>query len=236
MSEGGDVMRQLGLLSGGAAHALVGAVTADFSRVTGQAINGDFGAVGAMRAKLQAGHLTDVVILTSTIVRELAAAGILDPVTVRDVGKVATAIAVRAGDPAPAVGDASSLSEALLAADAIYFPDPAQATAGIHFASVIQKLGITGPTTGRLRTYPNGATAMKALAEATGVRLIGCTQVTEIVATPGVRLVAPLPRGFDLVTQYTAGVVAASGNQEAGRTLIDLLCAAHDAKARCGFT
>ena len=53
----------------------------------------------------------------------------------------APAIAVRAGDPAPPVGDAAELRAALLAADAIYFPDPKLATAGIHFAKVLDGWG-----------------------------------------------------------------------------------------------
>jgi molybdate transport system substrate-binding protein len=228
-------MQHLNLLSGGAAQGLIGAISADFSRRTDHTINGIYGAVGAMRAKLQAGHPTDVVVLTSAIVREMAATGLVVPESVRDVGKVATAIAVRASDPDPQVADAGSLKAALRAADAIYFPDPAQATAGIHFAAVLDKLGVARETASRLRTYPNGATAMKALAEATDVRPIGCTQVTEILATPGVRLVAPLPAGYDLVTQYTAGVVAASNSRDAGLALIELLVSAHDAKTRCGF-
>ncbi len=45
------------------------------------------------------------------------------PETIVDLGSVETAIAVREGAPAPAVTDEASLRAALLAADAIYFPD-----------------------------------------------------------------------------------------------------------------
>ena len=58
----------------------------------------------------------------------------------------------------------------------------------------------------RLRPYPNGATAMRALAGARRTSPIGCTQVTEILNTPGVALVGPLPKQFELATVYTAGV------------------------------
>ena len=37
----------------------------------------------------------------------------------------------------------------------------------------------------RLKTYPNGASAMHELAQAKGARLLGCPQVTEIKNTPG---------------------------------------------------
>ena len=94
-----------------------------------------------------------------------------------DIGVVRTAIAVRAGDPLPPVGDAAALRAALLRADAIYFPDPKLATAGIHFSKVLDRLGIGRDVIMRLRPYPNGATAMRALAGARGESPIGCTQV-----------------------------------------------------------
>jgi molybdate transport system substrate-binding protein len=231
-------MSKLSILSGGAAHGLVKAVEAQFTAATAQAIDGTFGAVGAMRAKLGAGLGTDVVILTSAIVRELAAAGIVASDSVTDVGNVETAIAIRTGDPVPKVADAEQLTLALIAADAIYFPDPQQATAGIHFAGVLERLGITRAVASRLRTYPNGATAMRALADSkTDKHPIGCTQVTEIVATPGVTLIQSLPSGFGLATVYTAGVIAGSKNQAAARTLIGLLAGPANAAARktCGF-
>jgi len=125
-----------------------------------------------------------------------------------DIAKVATAIAVRRGDPLPDMSTAQGLRTALSQADAIHFPDPAQATAGIHFAGVIRKLGLWGQVAGRLQLAPNGATAMRALAASTASRPIGCTQETEILTTPGVVLVAPLPPGCELVTTYTAAVTS----------------------------
>jgi molybdate transport system substrate-binding protein len=230
-------MVQLNILSGGAAHGLVKALEADFGKATGQSIGGTFGAVGAMRAKLAAGEPTDVIILTAAIIQELAAQGIVAADSVTDLGGVETGVAIRSGDPTPKVADAESLTLALIAADEIYFPDPQQATAGIHFAAVLDKLGISKAVASRLRTFPNGATAMKAMAASTAVRPIGCTQVTEIIATPGATLIQSLPTGFGLTTVYTAGVIAASTNQAAARQLVALLSAPASASARkkCGF-
>jgi molybdate transport system substrate-binding protein len=230
-------MTKLSILSGGAAHGLIAALEPDFSNASGQEIDGTFGAVGAMRAKLQTGHPTDLVILTSAIVRELADAGVIVADTVTDIGGVATAIAVRAGGASPLLTNEEDLRTTLLEADAIYFPDPAQATAGIHFASVMERIGIKPQVALRLKTFPNGATAMRALAASSEVNPIGCTQVTEILATPGVRLVAPLPPGLDLTTTYTAGIVAKSTNQAAAQQLITLLStpANIDTRTTCGF-
>jgi molybdate transport system substrate-binding protein len=39
---------------------------------------------------------------------------------------------------------------------------------------------------------------------------IGCTQATEILATPGIVLAAPLPAGCDLATVYTCAIATKS--------------------------
>lgn len=203
-------MKVLRILSGGAAHGLVEKIRPDFEAETGCRIAGTFSAVGAMRDRLLAGEPADVMILSRALIDELLAGGHLVASSVADVAKVATAIAVRRVDSWPDVSTAGSLRAALAAAAEIHFPDPAQATAGIHFAGVIKKLGLFEQVAGRLRLGPNGATAMAALAASTARRPIGCTQETEIRATPGVVLVAPLPPGCDLVTTYTAAVTTRS--------------------------
>ena len=230
-------MPEISILSGGAAQGLVKALAPKFATTSGYGIDGTFGAVGAMRARLATGPAPDVVILTAAIIAELADGGIVMRDTIADLGAVETAIAIRAGDPMPAVADASSLREALLAADAIYFPDPMLATAGIHFAGVLEKLDIGAAVAARLRPFPNGTTAMAALAKAPEARPIGCTQATEILAATGVALVEVLPRGLDLSTRYTAGVVASSPNQAKARDLVKLLTSEdqQDARRRAGF-
>jgi len=199
---------KLTILSGGAAQGLVAALAPQFKAETGAEIDGTFGAVGAMRDRLLAGTPADMLILTSALIAELMGSGHVVAGSAAAVGAVATAVAVRRGDPAPAVGDADALRAALRAADSIYFPDPKLATAGIHFAKVLERLGIAAEVAARLRPYPNGAAAMAALAAVSGGRPMGCTQVTEILNTPGVALVADLPGDFALATVYTLGICA----------------------------
>lgn len=199
-------MKSLRILSGGATQSLVRAVEAAFETRTGRTIDGTFGAVGAMKARLLAGEPADVMILSRGLIDELARDGHVVAASVADVARVETSVAVRAGDPLPSIDDKAGLRAVLLAADAIHFPDPEQATAGIHFARVISDLGIRETVAARLRPAPNGATAMRELAASKAARPIGCTQATEIRATPGIVLAGPLPSGCELVTVYTAAV------------------------------
>src|SRR5438270_8461616 len=118
-------MMRLNLLSGGAAQGLVASLTSNFRKTTGYEIAGEFGAVGAMAQKLRNGTPTDIIILTAPIIAEMTRENLVIPDSAADIGRVETAIAVRANDAKVKVNDAASLREAWLAADAIFVPDMA---------------------------------------------------------------------------------------------------------------
>lgn len=230
-------MTELRILSGGAAHGLVAAMQSAFSVATGFSIDGVYSAVGGLKARVVSGEQADVVILTAAIVADLERQGLVVACSSRAVGNVETAVAVRRGSAVPSVSSADGLRSTFRAATGIYYPDPEHATAGIHFTNVLRRLGIFDETAARHRIFPNGATAMKALAEVTEGTPIGCTQATEIVSTPGVTLVAKLPGDFGLSTTYTAGLLANATHVSAARWLIDALAAPENAGTRkaCGF-
>jgi molybdate transport system substrate-binding protein len=225
-------MRSLNILGGGAAQGLVASLAGRFKGQTGLDIIGDFGAVGAMADKLRKGTPADMVILTSALVEDLARENLVAATWIANLGRVETALAVRAADPALSVHDADSLREALLGADAIFVPDTSASTAGIHVAKVLRQLGIAGMLAGRLKVYPNGATAMRHLAGSDAARPIGCTQSTEIINTGGVRLLGPLPRGCDLSTVYTAAITASANHRRQAQALIDLLTSSEQDELR----
>jgi molybdate transport system substrate-binding protein len=227
----------LNFLSAGAAQALVKALQPLLTQQTGAASTGRFGAVGAMKEAFDAAEPCDLIILTEALIGAMEAAGTVRAGSARPLGRVRTGVAVRRGDARPEVGTPDALRAALLAADSIYFPDPVRATAGIHFASVMRDLGVHDELAPRFRTFPNGATAMRELAAATTPQPIGCTQVTEILYTEGVDLIALLPPQFELTTVYTAAVTTRATEPELAARMVDLITgpASAELRQRSGF-
>jgi molybdate transport system substrate-binding protein len=135
------------------------------------------------------------------------------------------------------VATPDALRESLRKASAIYFPDPQLATAGIHFMKVLQKLGVADELADRLRPHPNGATAMKAMGLSKDPKAIGCTQVTEILSTPGVQLVGDLPKAHELATMYTAVLAKRARQVDMAQVLIAHLAspALAELRAELGF-
>ncbi len=232
MSELQHPVRSLHLLSGGAAQGLVTALRARFEMPPSLSISAEYAAVGVMVERLLAGRPCDVFIVTRALVNQLTDLTHLRAGSSHDLGVVKTGIAVQHGQALPGVDTAEALKVALLAANAIYFPDPIKATAGIHFMKVLQRLGIAHEVASRLRPFPNGAAAMREMADAQMPGAIGCTQVTEILFTPGVKLVSVLPSEFELATVYTAAISAKAQRPDDAAALISLLVGAEQAALR----
>jgi molybdate transport system substrate-binding protein len=222
----------LNILSGGAAQGLVRGLAEAFKAQTGFGIDGEFGAVGIMADKLRAGAAADLVILTQALLAKLAEEKLVVPSSITDVGRVETALAVRSRDPKVTVRTEADLRDVLRSADAIYVPDTKASTAGQHVAKVLDHLGIAYEVASRLKIFPNGATAMRELANSTASRPIGCTQATEIIATDGLVLSGSLPPGSELVTMYTAGVATRAAHPTEAAALIALLTGADHRELR----
>ena len=108
---------------------------------------------------------------------------------------------------------------------------------GDSMRQVLQSLGLDVELADRLRVFPNGATAMRAMSQDAGAHLIGSTQVTEINYTEGIELVGLLPKEFELSTTYTLGIASNAQAPQLAQALADLLCSEHtrDLRMKGGF-
>jgi molybdate transport system substrate-binding protein len=211
----------MNVLSAGAAKGLLQSVAAD----EGIELVGEFGAVGAIRARLDAGAACDVIVLTDTMMAELSASGIVLPDSVTSLGKVYTGVAVPSAAPRLPVDTVDALKDLLHNASRIYFPDATRSTAGIHFMKVLTALGLDQSHRERFATYPNGAVAMRAMADSGDPRAVGVTQCSEILYTPGVAWLGPLPSEFALATGYTAAMVQRAADPLTAMRLLRALAA-----------
>src|SRR5512133_3920055 len=141
-TQGTATMSVVNVLSGGAAAAVVKGVQAQFERETGAQVNGTFSAVGQMRDRLLGGAPCDLVILTRPLIAKLVESGHVVAGSEKSLGLVKTGLAVPSGSKHPKVGNREELAAAFRAAGAIFYPDPEQATAGIHFMNVLKALGL----------------------------------------------------------------------------------------------
>jgi molybdate transport system substrate-binding protein len=196
------------ILSAGAAQAVTEKIIEAFRRDTRHDVIADFGAVGAMKAKMIAGEPVDVIILTQPMIEALIGDGRVEAGSRIDLGKVGTGVAVRAGCDLPDVANVDALRARIRAASKIAFPDPAIATAGKVVMNLFDKLGVTEEVAPRMKLFPNGYAAMKWLAATAGGEELGITQVTEILPNEGVAYAGPLPDEFQMKAIYSLGIAS----------------------------
>ena len=218
----------MNILSAGAAKGLLQTIAAD----EGTDLNGEFGAVGAIKERLRDGAACDVIVLTDVMIAELAKAGVVDPASVMPLGRVHTGVALLASSAPMQINSVAALRELCANATKIYFPDPVRATAGIHCLKVLTALGLVPSHEDRFVTFPSGAIAMRAMADAGDggeAGAIGITQCSEILYTPGVQYAGALPEPYALSTVYTAAITQAAQNAPAARRLLAALAAVANA-------
>jgi molybdate transport system substrate-binding protein len=215
-------MATVRLLSAGAAQAVCERLIDAYRKDTGHEVHADFGAVGAIKARVLAGEAVDVTILTRPLIDELVGGGWIAPGSQHDLGRVGTGVAVRAGSAIPDVSDAARLKACLLRAGRIVCPDPAIATAGKVVMRAFERLEVQDALRERLRFFPNGYAAMGWLATEGEEGDLGITQDTEIIPNPGVAYVAPLPAELQMKTVYSIGLAARAAEPQLAREFIGL--------------
>jgi molybdate transport system substrate-binding protein len=123
-------------------------------------------------------------------------------------------VGVRAGAPKPDISSVEAFKQALLNAKSVgYLP-----TAGVP--QLVERLGITEAIKSKV-TIP--ATDIVSELVAKGELELGVVVMTQILTTPGVELVGPLPPEIQFYTVFVGGVSANSKAPDAARALLRFL-------------
>ena len=213
---------ELNVLAAGAVEAVVREMVGTFEKESGHKLKITYAPVGALRDKIYAGEPADLTVVTPAIIEQLQARGLVRPVTRTDLGQVGGGIAVRKGNPRPAIGTPEELKQALLSAKEIHYADPKIATAGAYFLKVADRLGIGEEVRKKGRTAGSGKASMELMAKSTAVA-IGLTQISEILSVPEVELVGPYPGDLQLMTTYTGILLERTANPAAAEAFLKFL-------------
>jgi len=209
---------EIRVLSAGAMKGIVTELAETFRQETGHTVTITPGTAGELRQKVEAGEPVDVVIVTDTVLEQLASKRLVVADTRVDLARTAIGVAVREGAPLPDISTTEAFKRTLLAAKSIVYTDPARgATSGIHFAGVLQRLGIADAVKDKTVLWPGGYAA-EAIVK--GQAELCVHQISEILPVKGVTLVGPLPRELQKITTYSAAVATGAATPETARAFI----------------
>jgi len=228
---------ELHVLAAGAVKSVMPKLAASYEQETGNKVSFVFGSVGDMAGQLESGKPTDLIIVTPAALKTLEGKGLVKPAHPA-VGSVGVGLAVRVDAAAPDISTADGLRKALLDARKVIYSDPAKASASIHFATVIERLGIADAVKAKAQVAPNGIVGMQELArdKAPGL-VLGVTQLTEVPLHPEVKLAGPLPGDLQKITTYAAAVAAKTAHGAEAAAFLAWITnpAAKQAFAAAGF-
>ena len=206
-------------------RAVMGELVPQFERASGHSVSVSYDPAKVMLARIQKGETADLAILGSGAIDELVKQGKISAGSRRVLARCRVGIAVLAGKPKPDISSVAAFKRTLLGAKSVAYTQ--EGASGMHFAGLIERLGIAEQVKAKAVRQPGGLIGELV---ATGKAEIAIQQIPELMAVPGIELVGPLPAEIQLVTVSTVGIFAGTQQAEAARAFIEFLTAPAAAK------
>ncbi len=128
-------------------------------------------------------------------------------------------VAVKTGAAKPDIHDEAAFKRTLLTAKSITYTKQSQT--GVYLTRQLESIGVMDAIKDKLILQPGGAMTTPAVAR--GEAELGIVLVSDIVGTPGVDLVGPLPQSLQNYVTQTAAVGAAAKQPEAAAAFVKYL-------------
>jgi molybdate transport system substrate-binding protein len=209
---------ELTVLTSNSIRGVLAVLAPDFERQSGYTLSISYDPAQVMLRRIAAGETGDVAILGTGAIDTLVAEGKIDAGTRRTLARCGVGLAVRAGAPKPDVSTVDALKKALLGTPSIIYTS--EGASGIHFARVIEELGIADAIKAKAHQQTGGLVAERLAA---GDVDLAVQQIPELLAVSGVELVGPLPEPLQTRSVSTAAVFTSSGQRNAAQAFIDFL-------------
>jgi molybdate transport system substrate-binding protein len=192
-----------------------------FESATGNKLSIVYSVIADLKKRIQDGETADVMLLSRAALDDLQAQSKVASGSIVNVARSSVAITVRAGAPKPDISTSDALKRTLLEGKSIVYADPAKGGAsGVHFAKVLERLGIVDQMKSKTILVP-GAQAAEVVAK--GEAELGVAMASEIVPVVGAQLVGPLPGDLSNVIVFSAGIGPTSKDSAAANALIQFI-------------
>ena len=220
-------------ISSMATRQVLAELVARYRVATGRTVSVEAtGGVDAAK-RIRAGEVFDLVILADDVIEKLETEGHLVAGSRVAFVRSAMAMAVRAGEPRPDIGNEATVKAALMTARSIgYSTGPS----GTHLLAVLKSWGIdSAAEPGRFVQAKPGIPVATLVAG--GEAVIGIQQLSEFIGEPGIEIVGILPSPVQAVAIFSIGIGARSTHVEEARAVIAYLNApeAVEMKRRFGL-
>jgi molybdate transport system substrate-binding protein len=211
---------EMRVLSANGVKAIMVDLVDKFGSATGNKVTLSFAEAGEIKTQIQNGESFDVTALPSTVLDDLARQHkILSGSTV-NIAHSSFGMGVRAGAPRPDTSSIDGFRRSLLDTNVIVITDPATGgVSGVHFLSVLQRLGIEDEIKPKLKLNKGSYNAEFV---SRGEAQIAVQAEHEIRCVSGIEFV-PFPTEFQRTVIFAAAVSANAKEAEAAKSLTKFL-------------
>ncbi len=193
-----------------------------FERTTGHKLVVTFATLGGIVNLVQDGAIGDVLLVPQAGIERLTKDGKVMIGSAAVIARSGSGVAVRTGAPKPDISSPDALKRTLLAARSVSYSDPAGGgTSGIHFAKVLDRLGIADEMKSKTVFPKSGSLPGQAVAN--GEAEMGVGTVQGLITIAGIEIVGPLPGELQDTLVFVAANMIGAKQLEAGKALIDFL-------------
>ena len=219
LAVGATEAAELKVLSASALKPVLPELAEAFRAESGHSVTLSFATAGEVEKRMVAGEALDAVVVTDVAAGNLTGQGLIPQGGHSIVARVGVGIGIREGAPKPDISTTDAFKQVILGAKSVTYPDPARGGAsGIHFNSVIERLGIAEPV--RQKAVLGANPDFVCVAVAKGEVELCVHQISEIMPVKGVTLVGPLPKDVQRVTTFAVAVSARASEAEAARAFL----------------
>jgi molybdate transport system substrate-binding protein len=191
----------------------------EFRTLTGLSFTATYKSTNMALNLIAQGATADLTIITREAIDRLVREGIIVAGSTADLAQSGVGIAVRAGAPRPDIGTVAALRRTLLETKSIAFSR--LGASGIHFAEVIERLGIAD----EVRRKANISDTYVGEVAARGETELAVQQISELMPVAGIDIIGPLPGEMQKISVFAAGIFRAAKNHDAAKKLIAFLAA-----------
>jgi molybdate transport system substrate-binding protein len=218
---------QIKLISSMATRQILTELLEQFQQTNPQRVHAESaGGVDAVK-RVQAGEPFDVVVLADNAIDKLIAAGKILAGSRVDLVRSGVAVAVRAGDARPDISSEAALKQAILGARSLSY---STGPSGVYLMQLFERWGIAAQIKERIVQPPPGTPVGTLVAR--GEVELGFQQLSELLGLDGIDILGPLPPAVQTITTFSAGIVAASTQANAVRSLLAFLNSPQAAEAK----
>lgn len=203
-------------------QSVIEALGPRFERASSHKLAMTFATGGATLKRARDGETVDIVIAPRQTIDALVKEGKAAADTVTALAKTGISVAIRKGAASLDIASPGALKRALLAAKSITYLNPADGGAsGIHFAKVLDRLGIADEVKSKTVFAPK-ANAVGALV-ASGAAEIGVIQYQLLFSIPGIEIIGPLPGDLQDTTVFSGAIMSEVIDRDASQALMNFL-------------